>query len=107
MPTAREHLTSSGVNGKVYSSGGRSNGMYFNVDSNEVYDITNKWATLELMPSKRGVLLDTVVNDSIYVFGSEQPDRAFNNNEKYDITIKKWMSEKDMKTARHGLAVVF
>jgi len=59
------------------------------------------------MPSKRGVLSDTVVNDSIYVFGSEQPDRAFNNNEKYDITIKKWMSEKDMKTARHGLAVVF
>ncbi len=45
MPTAREHLTSSGVNGKVYSSGGRSNGMYFNVDSNEVYDLINKWAT--------------------------------------------------------------
>jgi len=40
MPTAGGHLTSSGVNGKVYSSGGRSNGMYFNVDSNEVYDIT-------------------------------------------------------------------
>jgi len=33
MPTAREHLTSAVVNGKLYLIGERSNGMSFNVDA--------------------------------------------------------------------------
>ena len=109
MPTtAREHLTSSVVNGKLYVIGGRSNGMSFNVDANEVYDpASNKWTTLEPMPSKRGGLTSAAaVNSSIYVFGGEQPEGTFNNNEKFDTTSNKWTSEKSMPTARHGLAAV-
>jgi len=89
MPTAREHLTSAVVNGKLYVIGGRSNGMSFNVDANKVYDPTaNKWAALEPMPSKKGGLASAVVNGSIYVFGGEQSDGTFNNIEKYDTTNK-------------------
>ena len=48
MPTtAREHLTSAVVDGKLYVIGGRSNGMSYNVDANEVYDPkTDKWTIL-------------------------------------------------------------
>jgi hypothetical protein len=37
------------------------------------------------MLSKRGGLASaTAVNETIYVFGGEQPSGTFNNNEKYD-----------------------
>ena len=105
MPTtAREHLTSSVVNGKLYFIGGRTNGMSHNVDANEVYDpTTDKWAILEPMPLKRGGLASAAVNGSIYVFGGEQPSGTFSNNEKYDTANKKWTMETPMPTARHGL----
>ena len=107
MPTAREHLTSTVVDGKLYVIGGRTNGMAFNVDSNEVYDpLTNKWTILEPMPSKRGGLSSAAVNGSIYVFGGEQPSGTFDNNERYDTRSNTWTVEASMPTARHGLASV-
>ncbi len=83
MPTtAREHLTSAVVDGKLYVMGGRTNGVSANVDTNEVYDPkTDKWTLLEPMPSKRGGLASAVVNGSIYVVGGEQPSGAFDNDE--------------------------
>ena len=104
MPTAREHLASSVVDGKLYVIGGRSNGMSYNVDANEAYDpATDKWITLEPMPSKRGGLASAAVNGSIYVFGGEQPIDTFSNNEKYYTANYKWTIETPMPTARHGL----
>ena len=84
MPTtAREHLTSAVVDGKLYVMGGRTNGMSANVDTNEVYDPkTDKWTVLESMPSKRGGLASASVNGSIYVFVVEQLSGTFSNNEK-------------------------
>ena len=94
MPTAREHLTSATINGKLYVIGGRTAGMSTNVDANEVYDpANNKWTILQPMLSKRGGLASaTAVNETIYVFGGEQPSGTFNNNEKYDPDTKKWTS---------------
>jgi len=106
MPTtAREHLTSAVVDGKLYVMGGRTSGMSANVDTNEVYDPkTDKWSVLEPMPSKRGGLASAAaINGSIYVFGGEQPSGTFSNNEKYDTTHNKWTIEAQMPTARHGL----
>ncbi len=106
MPTtAREHLTSAVVNGKLYVMGGRTGGMSANVDTNEVYDPrTDKWTVLEPLLSKRGGLASAAVNGSIYVFGGEQPSGTFSNNEKYDMASNKWTVEAPMPTARHGLA---
>ena len=58
------------------------------------------------MPSKRGGLSSAAVNESIYVFGGEEPNGTFNNNERYDLAANKWTSESTMPTARHGLASV-
>jgi N-acetylneuraminic acid mutarotase len=106
MPTtAREHLTSAVVNGKLYVIGGRTSGMSANVDTNEVYDPkTDKWTVLEPLPSKRGGLASAAVNGSIYVFGGEQPSGTFSNNEKYDTANNRWTVEASLPTARHGHA---
>jgi N-acetylneuraminic acid mutarotase len=57
------------------------------------------------MPLKKGGLASVVVNRTIYVFGGEQPEWTFNNNEKFDTLSNKWTSEKSMPTARHGLVI--
>jgi N-acetylneuraminic acid mutarotase len=81
--------------------------MSTNVNANEVYDpITDKWTILESMPSKRGGLASAAVNETIYVFGGEEPTGTFNNNEKYDPATNKWTSDVTMPTARHGLVAV-
>ena len=82
--------------------------MSTNVDANELYDpANNKWTILQPMLSKRGGLASaTAVNETIYVFGGEQPSGTFNNNEKYDPDTNKWISQEPMPTARHGLSAV-
>jgi N-acetylneuraminic acid mutarotase len=58
------------------------------------------------MPSKRGGLASAEVNETIYVFGGEEPTGTFDNNEKYDPATNKWTSDATMPTARHGLVAV-
>ena len=107
MPTAREHLTSAVVDDKRYVIGGRSEGMSANVNSNEVYDPnTDSWTLLEPMPSKRGGLASSAINETIYVFGGEEPSGTFDNNESYDVVTNKWEKGLAMPTARHGLVAV-
>jgi N-acetylneuraminic acid mutarotase len=114
MPTARHHAGSAVVDGKIFVVGGRISGSLENISVNEAYDpVQDKWITdLEPMPSKRSGIAAAasssyLTNSSIYVFGGEESLRTFNNNEKYDPKINKWMSEPPMPTARHGLAAVF
>ena len=53
MLTAREHLTSAVLDGKLYVIGGRTAGIAANVEANEVYDpITDKLSILASVPSK-------------------------------------------------------
>jgi N-acetylneuraminic acid mutarotase len=81
--------------------------MSANVNDNEVYDpITDSWSILEPMPSERGDLASSAINDTIYVFGGEQPSGTFDNNEDYDIVTNEWTLGSSMPTARHGLAAV-
>lgn len=55
MLTAREHLASALLDGKLYVIGGRTAGIAANVEANEVYDpITDKLSILAPVPSKRG-----------------------------------------------------
>ena len=112
MPTARHHAGSTIVNGNIFVIGGRISGSLENISINEAYDPEqDKWITnLEAMPSKRSGIAaaaSPVNNSDIYVFGGEEPSKTFNNNEKYDAKINKWISEPPMPTARHGLAAVY
>jgi N-acetylneuraminic acid mutarotase len=107
MPTARNHLTSAVVDGKLYAIGGRISDTETNVDANEVYDpVTDKWNILDSMPSKRSGLASADVNGTIYVFGGEELSHTFNNNEKYDPKTDRWRSDTPMPTARHGVVAV-
>ena len=114
MPTSRHHAGSAVVDGKIFVVGGRISGSLENISVNEAYDpVQDKWITdLEPMPSKRSGIAAAasssyLTNSSIYVFGGEEALKTFNNNEKYDPKVNKWMSEPPMPTARHGLAAVF
>jgi N-acetylneuraminic acid mutarotase len=51
-------------------------------------------------------LASAAFNETIYVFGGEEPSDTFNNNEKYDPETNTWTSAQPMPTARHGLAAV-
>ena len=118
MPTARHHAGSVVVDEKIFVIGGRISGSLENISVNEAYDPEqDKWITnLEAMPSKRSgiaaasaatAVASSVNSSNIYVFGGEEPSKAFNNNEKYDAKTNKWTSEPPMPTARHGLAAVY
>jgi N-acetylneuraminic acid mutarotase len=111
MPTPRHHVASSSIfDGKLYVIGGRTEtGIIPSVDISEAYDpVQDRWTTaLEPMPSKRSGIAAASVNNSIYVFGGEEPSKTFNNNEKYDVKTNKWSIEPPMLTARHGLGAVF
>ena len=112
MPTSRHHAGSAVVDGKIFVVGGRISGSLENISVNEAYDpVQDTWITdLEPMPSKRSGIAaasSSSTNSSIYVFGGEEALKTFNNNERYDPKINKWMSEPPMPTARHGLAAVF
>ena len=101
------NLYSGSRDDKLYVIGGRSEGMSANVNSNEVYDPkTDSWTLLEPMPSNRGGLASSAINETIYVFGGEEPSGTFDNNESYDIATNKWDKGLAMPTARHGLVAV-
>jgi N-acetylneuraminic acid mutarotase len=67
---------------------------------------TNSWTVLEPMPSKRGGLAASAINETIYVFGGEEPSGTFDSIESYDIATNKWGKGPAVPTARHGLVAV-
>ena len=68
------------------------------------YKINGVISNLESMPSKRSGIAAASINNSIYVFGGDEPFKTFNNNERYDVKSNKWTTELPMPTAHHGLA---
>ena len=108
MPTARNHLSSAVVDGKLYAIGGRTSGPSGNLNANEAYDpSTNTWSTKAPMPTARGGLASAdTINGNIYSFGGEAPTLVFNTNEKYDTSTNTWSTEASLPTARHGLTGV-
>lgn len=115
MPTARHHLQTAVVDGKLFAMGGRILGdgirsenipeTLSNFDRNEMYDPkTNSWTTREHMLTKRsGFTAETGPDGYIYVFGGEGLQGDLNSVEKYDPISDKWTFEKPMPTKRFGL----
>jgi N-acetylneuraminic acid mutarotase len=109
MPTPRHHIASIADDGKIYVIGGRQTGNFpgQNVESNEVYDVkSDTWSLLQQMPTKRSGLATAIFNDSIYVFGGEdpfnEPAQTFDNTEIYHPKNDIWTLGSSLPTARHG-----
>ena len=101
MPTARERLTSSVVNGRIYVIGG-DDGSGNPLSVVEEYDpVTNSWTSKASMPTARGLLTSSVVNGKIYAIGGEDNlENELSTVEEYDPATDSWTTKTNMPTAR-------
>jgi N-acetylneuraminic acid mutarotase len=118
MPTARHHLQTVVVDGKIFAMGGRILGdgvraedisyRLTNFDRIEIYDPqTDSWSIHEPMPTKRSGFAATIsANGNIYVFGGVDTEEISDSVEKYDPVLDKWTSEKSMPDAGVGIEAV-
>lgn len=108
MPTAREHLGATALDGRLIVVGGRwSQG---NLAAAEAYDPEiDTWETLPEMPTARGGFNVTAVNGNVYAGGGEafsgDSGCTFNRAEVYDAETQMWARLPDMPTPRHGLTM--
>jgi len=105
LPTPRDHLTVSVMNGKLYAIGGRIDVNYNdNLDVNEVYDPkANRWTTMPPLPTARSGITSQAVGGRIYVFGGETGSGTFDENEAFDPATQTWHTMKPMPNSCHGL----
>lgn len=97
MPTARNWLTSSVINEKIYVIGGY-NGSYLN--NVEVYDPkTNSWETKAPLSIARRSLTSSVIDGKLYVVGGYN-GKELNTLEVYDPTTNTWETKANMPTSR-------
>jgi N-acetylneuraminic acid mutarotase len=108
LPTARDHLTASEANGKLFVIGGRIDVNYNNnLNSNESYDPkTKKWTEHAPLPTARSGITSQFLNGWIHVFGGESGEGTFVENEGYNPATNKWKTFKPMPSGLHGLASV-
>ena len=108
MPTPRDHLTASSLNGELYAIGGRVNvNFHRNLDANEVYNPkTNRWTPRNPLPTKRSGITSQVLDGKILVLGGESGSGTFTENEAYDPVIDSWETLLPMPAGRHGLGSV-
>ena len=118
MPTARQHLQTAVIDGKLFALGGRilGNGVQSedldeassNFNRNEMYDPQNdSWTIRQPMLTKRSGFAATASSDgNLYVFGGEGIGKVLDSVEKYNPKQDKWTYEKPMPTGRFGLKSV-
>lgn len=117
MPTARHHLESAVLDGKLYVLGGRilSDGIasedmdesLTNFNRVEMYDPqTDTWTTKSPMLEKRSGFAVTSANGQIYAIGGQGVEETLASVEKYDPATNKWSYEPSMPTGRVGLDAV-
>ena len=115
MPTARHHLQTAVIDGKLFALGGRILGdgvpsedvdeAISNFNRNEMYDPqTDSWTVRQPMLVKRSGFTASASSDgNIYVFGGQGPrHQDLDSVEKYDPIADRWTYEKPMPTQRFG-----
>ena len=104
MPTPRESLSLSAVNGKIYAIGGDSFfGGPGELSTVEEYDpATDTWSPKTSMASARTGLSSNVVNGKIYAIGGlkHSTGEAVDDVEEYDPITDTWSPKAPMPTAR-------
>ncbi len=107
MPTPRDHLQSTVIDGKIYVVGGRQTSLKTTVGANEVYDhTTDKWEVLEPLPTPRAGLGVTNSNGTVFVFGGvAQENLNLDTVEQY-IPNQGWVSHPPLPVALQGMATL-
>ena len=107
MPTPRDALSTSMVNGKIYAIGGRP-GFFAGgspLPAVEEYNPgTDTWTEKSDMPTARWGLSTCVVNEKVYAVGGTDGSIALSTVEVYDPRTDTWMDEADIPTARWQLS---
>jgi len=101
MPTARNVLSNSVVDGKIYAIGG--DGGSGGLSTVEAYDpVTDTWTRKANMPMVRGAAASSAVNGRIYVIGGNAgPYGAlYSSVIEYDATTDTWTRKADIPTPR-------
>jgi N-acetylneuraminic acid mutarotase len=117
MPTARHHLSSAVVDGKLFALGGRilGNGVpsedldeaLSNFNNNEMYDpITDTWTVKQPMQDKRSGFTASALDGQIYVFGGQDVERIFESVERYNPSSDTWVYIAPLPSERMGLVAV-
>jgi len=109
MPTAREHLASCVVGGKLLAVGGWD-GDKQTLGAAELYDpASDVWTTLPPLGKPRGGLGAAALGGVCYAVGGEQwvgpLPGTFADTEGYDPAVGRWASFAPMPTRRHGLGL--
>ncbi len=108
MPTARQGLAISALNGKIYAIGGHPQTCQGQLSTVEEYDPqTDTWDTNKTpMPTARGGLATSIVEGKIYAIGgyNYSANVAVANVEEYDPITDSWTEKANMPTARTWLS---
>ncbi len=103
MPTPRDYLSTSAVNGVIYAVDGYGGGPP--LGTVEAYDpASNIWTTKASMPTARLVLASSVVNGVIYTIGGEDSSAVLGTVEAYDPVSDTRTTKASMPTARFALS---
>ncbi len=110
MPTAREHLASCTIGGKLVAIGGWAGADRTAVAAVESYDpAADQWRSLPALPTARGGLAATVLGGVCYVIGGEDwalpLPGTFTANEGFDPAGGRWYAFAALPAARHGIGV--
>ncbi len=106
LPTAREHLAATVVDGRVHVVGGRWPGRG-NLGTHEAYDPdADAWTTRPPLPTPRSGHTAGAVGGRVHVVGGEALDsaRTFADHEAFDPARDAWTRTEPLPTARHGIA---
>lgn len=105
MPTPREHLAASSLNGTIYAAGGREGGFDTNMGTLEAYDpAADAWTTERTaMPTERGGIAGAAFVEHLVVVGGEGNQGTFGEAEAYDPARDEWVTLDPMAESRHGL----
>ncbi len=105
MPTAREALAISEVNGKIYAIGGWDGSRLLSIV--EEYDpATDTWTKKADMPTPRAYLSTSVVDGKIYAIGGWDGSRLLSIVEEYNPATDTWTKKADMPTPRVYLSTI-
>lgn len=112
MPTAREHVASCVIDGKLIVVGGWKDQGRAAQDAVESYDpVTDRWTALPPLPTRRGGLAAVTIGSTCHVIGGEDwalpLPGTFGNHETFDATMGTWATGAPMPTARHGLGLAW
>jgi N-acetylneuraminic acid mutarotase len=106
-PTPREHLGVTAARGAIYVVAGRTAGFDTNLNLFEAYVPSRRtWSRLPPVPGRRGGTGATAAAGSIVSVGGEATTGTVRSVYRFDVAKRSWRRLADMRTPRHGLAVV-